>query len=193
MFDIFKKYITVKNIIFFVISVLTIIFITKIKDIAIMFFASYVIACSMNPIVDKLEGKIKRPIASGLVLLGSLLLASIFFIPIFVIVASQIKTFIERIPEYYTTIHTIIVNNAFLNNTIFSKSTIGSLLSSSVDMTTKIVNSSIGVGMNIASQFVYFIAACLIIYYFMADRDKVRKGYLKLFPKPMKNKADLIL
>ena len=41
MFDVFvKKYITVKNIIFFIIALLFLIFITKIKDIAILFFAS---------------------------------------------------------------------------------------------------------------------------------------------------------
>ena len=56
MFDVFvRKYITVKNIIFFIIAILFIIFVTKIKDIAILFFASYVIACSLNPLVDKLS------------------------------------------------------------------------------------------------------------------------------------------
>ena len=40
MFDVFvKKFVTVKNIIFFIIAILFIIFITKIKDIAILFFA----------------------------------------------------------------------------------------------------------------------------------------------------------
>ena len=39
MLDVFKKYITVKNVLFFIIAILFIIFITKIKDIAILFFA----------------------------------------------------------------------------------------------------------------------------------------------------------
>ena len=83
MFDMFvKKYITVKNIIFFIIAILFLVFITKIKDIAILFFASYVVACSLNPIVDKLEKKMKRPLASALVLGGGLLTLSFFVIPI---------------------------------------------------------------------------------------------------------------
>ncbi len=53
--NLFQKYITTKNIIFFIIAVLFIIFISKIQDIAILFFASYVIACSLNPLVDKLS------------------------------------------------------------------------------------------------------------------------------------------
>ena len=55
--NLFQKYISAKNIIFFIIAILFIVFITKIKDIAILFFASYVIACSLNPLVDKLTKK----------------------------------------------------------------------------------------------------------------------------------------
>ena len=57
--DFFKQYITAKNIIFSIILILFLVFITKIKDIAILFFASYVISCSLNPLVDKLSKKIK--------------------------------------------------------------------------------------------------------------------------------------
>ena len=71
--NIFTKYITIKNIIFFVMTILLIVFITKIQDVAIMFFASYVIACSLNPIVDKLEKKFKRNVASAIVLGSSLI------------------------------------------------------------------------------------------------------------------------
>ena len=49
----FPKGINVKNFIFFIIAILFLVFIAKIKDIAILFFASYVIACSLNPLVDK--------------------------------------------------------------------------------------------------------------------------------------------
>ena len=58
--SVFQKSITPKNIIFFVITILFLIFISKIQEIAIMFFASYVIACSLNPLVDKLEKKFKK-------------------------------------------------------------------------------------------------------------------------------------
>jgi predicted PurR-regulated permease PerM len=51
--NIFQKGINAKNIIFFVIVILFLVFIPKIKDVAILFFASYVIACSLNPLVDK--------------------------------------------------------------------------------------------------------------------------------------------
>ena len=193
MFDLFKKYISAKNIIFFVIAILTLVFITKIKDIAIMFFASYVIACSLNPLVDKLAKKIKRSYAAAIVLILSLCVAALFLIPIFMIVGYQITSFIMLIPNHINHLHTFILNNDILNSTIYSKTAIGSLLSSTVNITSNIVNSSIDFGMMIASRFVYFIAACLIIYYFMADKELVKKGYLSLFPKQLKPKAEEIL
>ena len=58
--NIFQKGLNAKNIIFFIIALLFIIFVTKIKDIAILFFASYVIACSLNPLVDKLSKKLTQ-------------------------------------------------------------------------------------------------------------------------------------
>ena len=195
MFDLFKRYITVKNIIFFVISILFIIFITKIKDIAIMFFASYVVACSLNPIVDKLIAKVKmkRSTASFWVLSGGVVLASLFLVPILVIVLEQIKSFIIMIPEHIYNIHEYIINSNLLNSPYLDKNAIGSMLSSTVNFTSGIINSSINFGMNVASQFVYLVAAILIIYYFMADRDLVKKVYLSLFPKQMKSKAEFIL
>ena len=55
--DVLKKYMNFKNVTFTLILVLFLFFIFNCKDIAIMFFASFVIACSLNPIVDKLSKK----------------------------------------------------------------------------------------------------------------------------------------
>ena len=119
MFDMFvKKYITVKNIIFFIIAILFLVFITKIKDIAILFFASYVIACSLNPIVDKLEEKMKRPLASGLVLGGGLLIASLFAIPIGIMAGHQINSFLGAIPEHIDAVKEFLMNIPLIQNSL---------------------------------------------------------------------------
>ena len=195
MLDFFKRYITVKNIIFFIIAILFLIFITKIKDIAIMFFAAYVIACSLNPLVDKILGKTKfnRSTASALVLGSCILIAMLFFVPILVIVLKQIKSFVMMIPGHIANVHAFISSSGLLNSQYLDKNAISSMMSSTVNFTTTFINGSIDFGMGLASQFVYLIAAILIIYYFMADKDLVKKTYLSLFPRQMKQKADDIL
>ncbi len=195
MFDVFvKKYITVKNIIFFIIAILFLIFVTKIKDIAILFFASYVIACSLNPLVDKIcTKKIKRPLASSLVLGGVLLVSALFLVPMFVMGGHQIKSFLVQLPEHIATVKEFLVSTPLLNKTMLSQLDLGAVISSTSNFTTKFVNSSIDFSMGFASAIVYFLAACIIIYYFMSDKEVVKKTYLSLFPRQLKSKADDII
>ena len=192
--NLFQKYITAKNVIFFIIAILFIIFITKIKDIAILFFASYVIACSLNPLVDRLVSKkLKRSIASGIVLCTVLGIIFALFIPLLGMLGHEIKSFVLHIPQYFDAIKTMVINTPFINHTQLANIDFTDFLSSATDVTTKFVNQSISISINVAQAFVYLIAATIIIYYFMADKDKVRDGYLTLFPENMKDKASDII
>lgn len=195
MFDVFvRKYITVKNIIFFIIAILFIIFVTKIKDIAILFFASYVIACSLNPLVDKLSAKkMNRPLASGLVLGAVLIISGLFLVPMFVMGGHQIKSFLTQLPAHIATVKEFVLSTPILNQTILSRLDMGEVISSTSNFTTKFVNSSIDFSMGFASAVVYFLAACIIIYYFLSDKEVVKKTYLSLFPRQLKDKADEII
>lgn len=192
--NIFQKYISAKNIIFFIIAILFIVFITKIKDIAILFFASFVISCSLNPIVNKLTSKkIKRPIASALVLLTTVSLIVLFFVPIIGMAGHEIKSFANLIPQYVETIKDFITTTPFLNKSQLAQIDMGDFISSTSGLTTNFVNKSINISVNFASAMIYFLAALIIIYYFLADKDIVREAYLSLFPAQMKNKADEII
>ena len=194
MFDsLFQKYITAKNIIFFIISVLFLIFITKIKDIAILFFASFVIACSLNPIVDMISKKLNRSVAAALVLLSTVLVLGVFFVPIILIAVHEIKSFVELIPQHIAVIKDFLISTSFFNQSQLSKIDIGGLLSSASGITSNFVNESINISKNFATAIIYFLAALIIIYYFMADKDTVRKAYMSLFPANMKEKAEEII
>ena len=194
MFDIFvKKYITVKNIIFFIIAILFLVFITKIKDTAILFFASYVIACSLNPIVDKMTKKMNRSLASTIVLCSVLLASFLFIIPLFVVAGHQIKSFLMLLPEHITTVKNFLLQTPLLSKSAIAQLDIGELLSTASGFTTKFVNNSITFSMNFASGIVYFLAACIIVYYFLVDKETVKKTYSSLFPTQMKERAEEIL
>ena len=165
MFDMFvKKYITVKNIIFFIIAILFLVFITKIKDIAILFFASYVVACSLNPIVDKLEKKIKRPLASALVLGGGLLTLSLFVIPIGGMAGHQIKAFLQAIPEHIDAVKEFLMNIPLIQNSLHGSVDFGEIIASASGVTTNFVNTSINASMGLATALIYFFAGCIIVY-----------------------------
>ena len=196
MIRFFSKYVGIKNFIFFVLAILFIIFMAQIKDIAILFFAAFVISCSLNPLVDKISKKYKkisRSGASALVLIGALFAGFLFFIPIIVTGGEQIASFIDSWPERVEHTKTFLLTLPFFSNTKLENMDLAGLMSSASDVTSNIVDKSIMFSKGIASFLIYFLAACIIIYYFLADKDTVKKGYLSLFPHSMKQKAGDIL
>ncbi len=194
MIDIFvKKYVTVKNIIFFIIAILFLIFITKVKDTAILFFASYVVACSLNPIVDKMTKKMSRSLAATIVLCGVLLASTLLILPLLIVAGQQIKSFLIMLPEHIVTVKSYLLQTPLLNKSTIAQLDIGGVLTTASGFTTKFVNNSINYSMSLASSIVYFLAACIIVYYFLVDRDAVKKAYCSLFPAQMKGRAEEIL
>ena len=191
--ELFKQQFPAKNFLFGLIAILFLVFIFKNKEIAILFFASYVISCSLNPLVDILSKKMSRNLASALVMLGSLVTFSIFLIPIFVMGGHQIKSFLQIIPDHFETIKSFILNLPFVSLTDLNQMDWGDVVSSASGVTTNFVTSSITFSKNLASWVVYLLAACIIIYYFMADKDVVRKAFLSVFPENIKDRADEII
>ena len=194
MFEkIFPKYIIPQNIIFFIVAILFLYMIFKIKDIAILFFASYVIACSLNPLVDKLSKKMKRSLASAIVLSGTILLGGVLFIPIIAIAGHEVKSFISHLPAHIETVKTFIAHTPILKNIQASQFDINNLISSASGVTSNVLDQSITASKSLATAIIYMIVAILIIYYFIADKDIVENAYTKLFPTNMKEKADKIM
>jgi len=190
MFDkLLHKYLTAKNIIFFVIAILFIIFISKIQDIVIMFFASYVIACSLEPIVSKLEIKFGRNKASIIALLGIILLLFAFFIPLIIMGGYEIRSFALSFPQYIDNLKVFLDSIPFINKSEIAKIDLSAILSSASNMSSNLFNETINIGKNIGSAFIYLIASILIIYYFLADKDTIHKTYLRMFPTQMRKKA----
>ena len=191
--NIFQKNISAKNVIFFIITVLFLFFIAKVKDVAILFFASYVIACSLNPLVDKLSEKLKRNVAAAVVLSSTLLVLGLFFLPIILMAGHEIKSFIGNIPQYFEALKQFFISAPWVNKSMLANMNLGDFLSSATGFTSDFVNKSIDFSVNIASTMVYFLAATIIVYYFMADKEQVKTGYMKLFPAQLKDKADEIV
>lgn len=194
MFEsVFNKYITPKNVIFFVVSILFIVFLTKIQDIAIMFFASYVIACSMEPLVKKLSKRFKRTTAGAITLLILIFAISLFIIPIIMVGGYEIKELAMSFPQIAETIKIYILSLPFVSKSALAQIDIGGIISSASGVTSKVITESIAVGKNLGSAFVYLIISFILIYYFIVDKDNVCQTVLKLFPQQMRKRVNEIL
>lgn len=191
--NIVQKYVTVKNIIFFIIIILLLKFLGSIQDVAIMLFASFVISCSLEPLVENLSKKIKRSTAASIVIGGTILVILLFIIPIFVLSVQEIRNFAISFPQHIDNIKGFIFGLPFVTHSMFSNIDIGGMVSSATGVTGQVIGETINIGKNLGSALIYLIASIIIIYYFIADKDTVHETFLKLFPKHMRKKADDII
>src|SRR5574344_1762969 len=190
----FRNYALIKNVVFIIVAILFLKFVTMISAIAMMFFASYVLACSLSPLLDLLcVKKIKRPLAVSIVLVFMTILLVVFFIPVLVIAGKQINAFINILPEQIESLKTYIMNTSILGKNIIDMIDIPSFIQPISNFTTKLLDQSINFTIGLTSAVVYLLTMVIAIYYFLVDKKLIRKTFLMLFPKHMKKKADKIV
>lgn len=185
----FKKYVTTRNVAFLIMVIVALFFIVQIKVIALLFFASFVIASSLNPIVDWLEKRMKRSLAASLVILGVLMVFVAFFIPIILVAINQVQGLAAVLPEKINWIQDFIYNHKFYGHKIPEIIDIDALIKSSSPFATGLLNQSINLTLNIFQGILFALAICIIVYYFMADKAYIKKSFIKIFPKKIKAKA----
>lgn len=188
----FKKYFTTNNIIFLILVIIVLAFLAQIKVIALLFFASFVIACSLNPVVDKLEKKMKRYTAASLVIFSTLAISFAFFVPIIVVAIKQVQGFITILPEKLDLIQDYILNHEFYGHKLPDMINFDALMKSSSPVATGILHQSINFTIAFFQSILFFLAICMIVFYFMADKEVIKERFIGIFPKKMKdNVADI--
>lgn len=185
----FKKYFTVKNVVFILLVLIILKALSQVTVIALLFFASFIIACSLNPIVDKLAKKMKRPTAATLVIFGTLTASFAFFVPIIFVAVKQVQGLITILPEKIEFIQDFIFHHRFYGHRIPEIINIDSIIKSTSPFASGIVNQSINLTLSFAQGVLFFLAICMIVFYFMADKEVIKEGLIRLFPSEMKAQA----
>ena len=190
--DIFKKYLNFKNITFILVLILFLVFIFNCKNIAVLFFASFVIACSINPIVDKLEEKMPRGFATGLVFVVITAIVLAVFIPVSVLSLEQIKTFLYKLPHYIDNFDEYLFKLPFFDKFSFLATDADNYMEkvslSSSDMLTRMID----MGRIIGTSAIYILVSIIITFNMVLDKKQIKDFYLSLFPSNMKKKAENI-
>jgi len=164
MDNMFKKISTSQNIIFFIGIIVYAICLFTITDIALMLFVTYVIACALNPLVDKLEKKCSRNIAAAIVFGGFVGGILLMFLPIIIIGGNEIVNLAAQYPQYVDQVKDYIMNSPVVEQ--FANS--GGLIES---ITT------------ISKGGLYLFVSMIFTYFLMVDREKLLNAALRFFPK----------
>ena len=135
-----------------------------ITDIALMLFVTYVIACALNPLVDKLEKKCSRNIAAALVFGGFVGGILLMFLPIIIIGGKELAHLAVQYPQYVDQVKDYIMNSPVVQEFANSGGLIASITS-------------------ISKGGLYLFVSIIFTYFLMVDRDKLLNAVLRFFPK----------
>lgn len=184
---------SIRNILIILLVLLMFYLAYKVIDIVLILFASYVLSCSFNPIVDKLqEKKIPREIGTALVLLLTIIAILIFLAPALVVGIKELIQFLIDLPSI---IHAF---STFLDNTKIGSFILGKYIDLSqlsvntANLTNNIISNIKSFTFALAQWVTVFIAVVIITYYWVANREKFKKSFLMFFPLNIRSKTDKI-
>lgn len=193
MIKLFNKEIPINVVIFGFFLVLCLIFMFTNVDIAIMLFISLVFACSLNPIVDKLEQKMPRPVATFIVLFGALAILGILLAFIFMLGAYQISELIKEYPNYVKNLDDAINGNVLFQKMGITKIDIDGITASMASSTEGAIDYIMGLIKGMGSGFAYCLTGLIFLFFFMQDKKSIKATILKYFPANIKNRTEEII
>lgn len=186
------KVLSLKNIIVFILVIAVITLSILSLNILMMLFASFVITCAINPLIDKMEKFIPRIWCVTLVLLS--LIAAIFLILIPLISIS-----IKEASGIITNITSLIDNvDKFLNIQIFQKSISDFITFDSVKDTIAqgaqgLIENTVVAGKWLANLLTTMFAISIMVFYFAYDQKRLKDKFIEFFPVDKKERARDIL
>lgn len=179
----------VKNMLFAAMATLALFFLVQMKGIALLAFGSFVLACSLTPMVDKLSQKMKRSAASIIVLFFTLFIVIIFLMPIVTISIQEIHSFVHKIPQIVDNAINYASNTEILGKKIIDFINIDDVASKSSDVAGGIVNKSINFTMALLDIVTVVITMGVIIFYILNDKNLIKNLIILVFPPQFKEKA----
>lgn len=184
-----KRFWTGKNIIFIILVISLLLILPKIIGILLLFFGAYVLACALNPFVTKLMNKMSRPLASSIVMGGSILAIIALFIPIFFVAFKEIRTFLITLPDKITGVTNFLMNFNVNGHKIPDIVDIDAVLNNSSTVAQGVVNHSLSITAGIVQAIVILVALTMIVYYILIDKVYLKEKFLQFFPPDLKDKA----
>lgn len=184
-----KENFTVKNIFFTILVIFLILFIAQIKEIALLFFGAYVIACSLNPLVDKLSKHMNRALASTVVIVGILTIIILFLVPICTISYTEIQLLVRKLPSMFNQFVDYMSKTKIMGQTALELINIETVLSHTSQIATDIVNKSINLTVAIMEGITVALSVGMIVFYLIYEKKSIKQSTLRIFPPKIRAKA----
>ncbi len=180
-----------RNITFTVMIILLILLMAQMKTITLLAFASFVLACSLNPVVDKLAKfkYISRGLASTIVIITTLLIVVLFLIPLGSVAIQEIRQLISNIPMFLDKSLNFLHNQSFMGKSLMEYINLESVTSTSSQFASGILNKSFDITISLVSGITVLFTMGVIVFYLLCEENIMMDTIIKLFPPKMKERA----
>lgn len=180
-----------KTAIFIGMAIFLIWFISQIQSVALLAFASFVLACSLTPAVDKLSSfkHISRGLASTIVIITTLLVILLFFVPIISMSIQEINQFVSNIPALVDKSVEFLSSKTLMGKSLIEYIDLGSITSASSQVASGLVNKSINITVAFMEAMTVIITMGVIVFYLIYEKNLLRDALIAIFPHKMKQRA----
>ena len=182
------KVLTPKNVVVFIVILAIITLSIFSLDILMMLFASFVITCAINPVINKLEKFIPRVWAVTLVLLALILASFLIIVPLISISIREATALIGNFPNVIDNIDNLL-NFKIFDKSISSFITFDSLKDPLAQGAQRLIENSILAGKWIANFLTTTLAISIMVFYFSYDEKRLKNKFIEFFPKNQKDHA----
>ncbi len=191
---IFKEILTTKNLVFLILLIILLKFIPQVSEFVMLFFACYVLACSMLPIVNWLDKKTKkRSISAIIAVLASVILILAFVLPVFTITIEQIGLFFKGVPEKLTELQSYLQHFSIGGHFLSEYINADSVMSNGEEIAKGILSQSWNITMGVVQGIIVFVAVVTILFYMLKDSIYMKEKFIEFFPEKLQTKANDIL
>jgi len=191
--DFFNRFISQKKLYFLILFIIVLLFLALNMDISIMLFVAIIFATALDPLVEKLEKKMNRPMATTVVLLGFLLVVAIFVLPILYLSVYEVVEFAKAFPQYIINIDRMIQKTHYLHAfgvTHFDTEFIGSAFAnSSADIFQRVL----AFMSQTSAALLYIFTAIVLLFFFLVDKEQIKMAIIKLFPIEYREKTSSLI
>ena len=178
-----------KNIIFLIVAILLVLFIIQIKSIALLGFGAFVLACSLNPAVDKLSKMTSRSFAATVVIISTVLIIVMFLMPVVTIATEEIHQLLNNIPDFIRSFTAFLSSKTFLGKPLIDYVDVSAITSASSQMASGIVNKSINLTVAFMEAITVLVTMGVIVFYMMYEKNLIRDAIILVFPPKLKERA----
>ena len=191
---IFKDILTTKNVVFILLLLILLKVLPAVSDIVMLFFACFVLSCSLLPVVQQLDKKIKnRSLSTGIVISGAVILTLAFIMPIFMVTFEQISNFLQTLPAKIDEVHSFINTFSFNGQHLSQYIDFQNIIGNSNDLAQSILSQSVNITVGFAQGIIVFIAVVTIMFYMLKDTVSMKNTFIEFFPDKIKAKAEDII